>query len=174
MKCKRLLIALFFVLVSSFVHAQEYPKVGLSGSLQGSQFGVQVPVWVGEKTVIAPAFEFKFAEKVGTDIGIALTPRFYFQKKTISPYIGFRIGALINKPYSHPNIFTGTTEEESTTYDFLGGLAFGGEYFLADHFSFGVELQANMTKSDPESDRFGNPGKINVNTGTMLIATVYF
>lgn len=172
MKCKRLSIALLFVFVCSSLYAQENAKIGLSGTLQGSQFGVQVPIWVGEKVVLAPAFEFKYAEKVGTDIGFALAPRFYFQKKTISPYVGIRVGAIINIPYSYPIPFL--SEEEDSTYDFLGGLAFGGEYFVGDQFSLGVEMQANLTKSDPQSNRFGNPGKININTGTMLSATIYF
>src|SRR6056297_3850703 len=122
MKCKRLPVTLLFVFVCSLLYAQENAKIGISGTLQGSQFGVQVPIWVGDKVSVAPAFEFKYAEKVGTDIGFALAPRFYFQKKTISPYIGARVGALINVPYSDPNMSTFNSDEEDSTYDFLGGL----------------------------------------------------
>jgi hypothetical protein len=53
-------------------------------------------------------------------------------------------------------------------------VAFGAEYFLSDSFSFGVEAQGNLTKSDENSSRFGNPGGVNFNTGAMVSATVYF
>jgi hypothetical protein len=75
---------------------------------------------------------------------------------------------LIKIPSSENEIIT------KTQIDILGGLAFGGEYFLTDNFSFGVEAQGNLTKSDENSFRFGNPGKINFNTGTMISATIYF
>ena len=58
--------------------------------------------------------------------------------------------------------------------DIIGGVALGGEYFLSDHFSFGVEAQANVTRSDNQSFRFGNPGGLTLNTATAVLATVYF
>ena len=114
------------------------------------------------------AFDLKFAEKIGTDFGIALVPRFYLKKDKIAPYFGLRAGVLINKPSSENEVDT------ETKLDLLGGVAFGGEYFLSDYFSFGVEVQGNLTKSDKNSNRFGNPDGINFNTGTLISATVYF
>ncbi len=107
-------------------------------------------------------------KKLGLDIGFALAPRFYLKKEKISPYVGLKVGTLINKPSSENKIDT------ETKIDLLGGLAFGGEYFLSDNFSFGVEIQGNLTKSDENSYRFGNPGGVNFNTSTMISATVYF
>lgn len=168
MKLKYLLLSLILLLVSISSYSQEPKKIGLSGSLQDNQFGILIPIWMGEKFVLAPAFDLKIAEKAGTDFAIALVPRFYFSKEKLSPYFGLKFGTFINKPYTENDV------DPDTKLDILGGLAFGGEYFLSEHFSFGVEVQANLTKSDDNSYRFGNPGKINFNTGTMIAATVYF
>lgn len=165
---KRLALPLIFILFSSLLYSQESKKIGISGSIQGNQYGISIPIWLGEKFVLAPAFDLKFAEKVGTDFGVALAPRYYLKKEKISPYLGLRIGVLINNPSSENNIDT------ETKVDLLGGLAFGGEYFLSDNFSFGVEIQGNVTKSDENSNRFGNPDGISFNIGTMVSATVYF
>ncbi|UTW67981.1 hypothetical protein KFE94_07650 [bacterium SCSIO 12643] len=165
---KRILLPLIFILFSTSLFSQGSKQVGISGSIQGSQFGVYVPIWLGEKFVIAPALDIAFAEKIGTDFGFSIGPRYYFQKAKVSPYAGLRIGALINKPSSD------NTTDTETKVDLLGGLAFGGEYFLSDNFSFGVELQGNFTKSDENSYRFGNPDGLNFNTGTVILATLYF
>lgn len=168
MKGKLLQLIVIFILSSTFLYSQESKRIGLSGSIQGNQFGILVPIWLGEKFAIAPAFDLKIAEKVGIDFGIALAPRFYFKKEKIAPYFGLKVGALINKPSSENVI------DPKTKVDLLGGVAFGGEYFLSDNFSFGVEVQGNLTKSDKNSNRFGNPDGINFNTGTMISATIYF
>ena len=142
--------------------------IGLSGSIQASQFGILIPIWLGDKFVIAPSFEIKIAESVGGDYSFGLSPRYYFKTEKLSPYAGLKIGALIN---------TLTSENQNTTsvkIDYLFGLAFGAEYFLSNSFSFGVEAQANLTKSDENSYRFGNPDGMVFNTGTMITATVYF
>jgi len=56
----------------------------------------------------------------------------------------------------------------------LAGLNFGGEYYISEHFSVGIEAQGNLTKSDKNSGRFGNPGGVNINLATMIFATMYF
>lgn len=168
MKGKLILLMLILTLSSTFLYSQESKRIGLSGSIQNSQFGILVPIWLGEKFAVAPAFDLKVAEKIGTDFGIALVPRFYLKKEKIAPYFGLRAGVLINKPSSENEVDT------ETKLDLLGGVAFGGEYFLSDYFSFGVEVQGNLTKSDKNSNRFGNPDGINFNTGTLISATIYF
>ncbi|NOR86038.1 MAG: hypothetical protein GQ527_00370 [Bacteroidales bacterium] len=141
---------------------------GLSGSIQGNQFGILIPIWLGQKFVIAPSFEIKIAESIGGDYSFGLSPRYYFKTEKLSPYAGLKIGTLLNT-------LTSENENSSTVkIDYLFGLAFGAEYFLSNNFSFGVEAQANMTKSDENSYRFGNPGGIVFNTGTMITASVYF
>jgi hypothetical protein len=86
MKRKLLPLILIFIICSTFSYAQESNRIGLSGSIQANQFGILVPVWLGEKFVLAPAFDLKFAEKIGTDFGIAIAPRFYLKKEKFSPY----------------------------------------------------------------------------------------
>lgn len=54
------------------------------------------------------------------------------------------------------------------------GIGVGGEYFLGDKFSVGVEAQLNATHSSKTSSRFGNPGGWNINTASAVLATVYF
>ena len=157
---------LFSVQFLSF--GQENAKIGLSGSIQQSQFGILMPIWVGETFVLAPAFDLKYAEKVATDFSIGLVPRFYFRKEKLSPYIGFKFATLLTIPSGDSEI------EAETQVDLMGGMAFGGEYFLTDIFSVGVEVQGNITKSDEFSYRFGNPDGVNFNTGTMISATLYF
>jgi hypothetical protein len=64
-------------------------------------------------------------------------------------------------------------EGDSVT-DIIAGLGFGGDFFLDEQFSLGVELQGNFTFSDEGSMRFGNPGGINFNTASQITASIYF
>ena len=138
-------------------------KVGLSASLQASQVDILLPIWVTNRFSIAPAFGMVWADGGGSDVHLAIVPRFYFHKEKVAPYLGLKAGALIASP----------SKGESTT-DWITGLAIGGEYFLDDYFSFGVESQLNVTISSEKSTRFGNPGKANANTAAAVFATVYF
>ena len=166
---KRILFSLFAVLLlSSTSFSQGETKIGISGSVQANQLGILLPVRINERVVVAPAFDFKFAETVGVDFSVGLVPRFYLNDEKLAPYFGLKFGAMINIP-SSDNVI-----DDETKVDFLGGLAFGAEYFLSESFSFGVEAQGNVTKSAENSYRFGNPGGINFNTATMISATIYF
>jgi len=98
-----------------------------------------------------------------TDIRLGIVPRFFFSRDKVAPYIGGRIGLMWR------NSNTGWSEP-----DWLIGGAFGGEYFVDQHFSLGIESQVNLTISNTNSSRFGNPGKKNINTATAFFATVYF
>jgi hypothetical protein len=113
--------------------------------------------------VLAPALSTQFVQDAGSDIGIGLVPRFYFKTEKLAPYIGGRVAALFNLP----------KEGEKST-DMVAGLSFGGEYFFNRHFSLGVEAQGNFTFSDENLSRFGNPGSTNFNTGSAIIANIYF
>jgi hypothetical protein len=161
-----LLSALFTPLAGVIAYCQEggfETKVGLSASLQSTQFDIMVPIWASDHFSIAPAFGAVWADEGGSDIHLGLVPRFFFHKDKIAPYVGARIGLLIAAPKGG----------ESTT-DVITGVAFGGEYFLDEYFSFGVESQINVTISSEKSARFGNPGKANLNTAAAVFATVYF
>ncbi len=50
----------------------------------------------------------------------------------------------------------------------------GGEYFFSSSFSVGIEAQLNLTFSDKNSVRFANPGGTNLNTGSVIYASIYF
>jgi hypothetical protein len=164
------IIFLFYITIV-FQQARSQPinadgtKVGITGLVQGSQFDILVPIWLDEHFSLSPGIGLKWIEDGGTDVAISITPRFFFFKEKLryAPYIGGRIGILFYKTKDLPNLT-----------DLIVGLCVGGEYFLHDHFSFGAEGQLNLTKSDPKSIRFGNPGKITMNTATAIYATFYF
>ncbi len=141
--------------------------IGISGTIQTTQFGIAIPIWAGSHTTISPAFDFQWGQKIGTDYGIGLVPRFYFSTKKLAPYLGLR-GGLIHFTPAKEN-----TSETATT-DWVAGLEGGAEYFFDPRFSVGVEIQGNFTKSDKNSMRFGNPGNWNFNLATMVSANVYF
>jgi len=168
MKLKTNYLVLTLLMLSCAAIAQNKVKVGLTGSLQGGLYGISVPFWVGQKTVIAPAIDFKYGESIGTDFSVGMETRFYLKTEKIRPYYGFKLGAAFNIPSSDNTI------NDKTTIDAVAGIAFGGEYFLSENFSVGVEAQGNLTKSAEDSDRFGNPGGINFNTATRVSATIYF
>ena len=166
---KTVIFTLFvFLLASTCLFSQTKRKIGLSGSLQSNQLGISVPIWMSEKIVLAPSVGFQFAEKIGTDLSVGLAPRYYLKNEQLAPYFGLKLGAAINMPSSENTI------DESTKVDLVGGVAFGAEYFIAEHFSLGVEAQGNCTKSAKNSNRFGNPDGFNINTATMVSATIYF
>jgi hypothetical protein len=164
MKTKHILLFAIVILGMGSAKAQLTNKVGLTAYLQGTQYGISVPIWFNEKWMLAPALQFNYSDNSGTNAGLALAPRYYFKREKIAPYVGIRLGAMMNKPSNGSN----------TLVDLFGGAAFGGEYFLSNNFSFGVEAQLNGSLSDEASSRFANPGGFNVNVGTMFSATVYF
>lgn len=140
---------------------------GISATIQTAQYGVMIPFWIGKHFSVAPAFDFQWGDKIGTDYAIGIIPKFYFSTKKLSPYFGLRGGFASFVP-------TKDNESETRTTDWIAGLAFGAEYFIDPRFSIGVELQGNATKSDKNSMRFGNPGNWNFNLATMVSANVYF
>ena len=137
--------------------------MGISASLQSGQFDILVPVWATNTFSIAPALGLLWAEDGGTDFRFALVPRFYFRKDKVAPFIGGRVGVLVSNPKGGTN-----------ATDWIVGLSGGGEYFLDDHFSLGIESQLNLSISDKTSNRFGNPGRLTLNTAAAAYATFYF
>lgn len=173
MKSKAILISLILITLTMKGFSQDSKRTGISGTLQSNQFGVMLPIWLDEHWLLAPAMDFAYAgnkTQKGLELGIALAPRYYFRKATVSPYVGLRAGAIITW-MKQDNVYDST---EENTVDLLAGAAFGGEYFISEYFSLGIEVQGNATKSDNKSSSFGNPGGINFNTATMVMATVYF
>ena len=166
---KLAVLTLIIMSLSTTLFSQDSTRVGISGTIQGNQYGILVPIFITENFALVPAIEIIYAESVGLDLGIAIAPRYYIKKSKLSPYCGLKLGIIMNEPLSESK-----ETSNSTAVDLLGGLAFGAEYFLSNNLSFGIELQGNITKSGKNSNRFGNPDGININTGTMLFATIYF
>ncbi len=161
---KNLSIVFLFIAFSVLVYGQEQnaTRIGISTIIQGSQIDLLVPIKT-ESFSIAPSFGLLWAQDGGTDIHLGIIPRFYLTHGKAKPYLGGRVGILIYSP-----------NQGSTTTDYLIGLSGGGEYFLNEHFSFGVEAQLNLTISDSNSLRFGNPGKDNLNTASAVFVSYYF
>lgn len=166
---KRNWLVLGFILIcSTWAHAQsDGPltglKWGLSASIQDNQFGVMVPIFLSDCFQLSPAFELKLAQKIGTDIGIGLVSRHYlWNHGKLSPYWGLRAG-----------IITFIGDNTSFSPDIIAGGSFGLEYFLSRGFSIGLEPQLNFVFSGKESQRVGNPGKMNANTATVVLVNIY-
>lgn len=163
----RLLTIVGLFCLPALAHAQSrVPSpgtIGLSASLQAAQFDVFVPIWVSDRFVVAPAIGIAWVEGMSTSIAIGVAPRLYVNTDPVGAYVGVRAGVLLTSP-----------DEGSSTTDIVVGGTFGGEYFLSSSFSLGVESQLNLTISDKESTRFGNPGRMNLNTGAAAYATIYF
>lgn len=166
MKKNNLILAVILCVVfMSVINAQENNRTwGISAAIQDTQLDILFPIWTGANNVIAPAIGVIYIGESGTDLRIGLLDRIFFNAtENIKPFIGLRAGALFTMP-----------DEGDTVTDYIVGVLGGGEYFFSDNFSVGVEAQLNMSISDEESGRFGNPGGTNINTATALFATVYF
>lgn len=170
MNCKKAfyILSVFTTLAINSEAQEATRKVGLSATLQGSQYGIAVPIWAGKKYVVEPNVFIKSAQSIGSQFGLGIAQRFYFNKKTLAPYGGVTVGAIVTAPSST------AIPKSDTQIDILAGASIGAEYFIAPQFSFRVEAQANFTKSDENSNQFGNPGNVNFNTSTLVSASIYF
>ncbi len=137
-------------------------KLGLSASLQSDQFDIMIPIR-SEKFAFVPAIAFASVSDVATDLGFGAAVRFHMSEGKIVPYAGFRVAVFIMNPKNGDSLT-----------DYAYGPNVGGEYFLDDRFSIGIEGQVNITKSDEFSNRFGNPNGTNINTASSIFATFYF
>jgi hypothetical protein len=138
-------------------------SIGLSASLQGSQLDYIVPIWINDRIVAQPSLRAINLEQSMSDLGIGFGIRYNINGENVITYLGFRGGALILFPKGGKGIA-----------DYVTGPFFGGEYFFVDKFSAGVEAQLNVSISDDDSYRFGDPGKANLNTATSVYVTFYF
>lgn len=163
MKLSQFLIAAPFIVLFNFRSQAQVQagQVGIAASLQSLQLDFTIPIWVGDRIVVAPSVGFMSSSEHITDIDLGAAFRAYLSKEKLSPYLGVRGAAFI------------LTNGSSTTDKLLGAF-FGAEYFLDSHFSVGGELQLNATFSDQYSNRFGNPNGTNINNATGLYATFYF
>ena len=142
MKATKLLLLTGILLLStSAAFAQDRPDegtVGITASLQSNQTNIKVPIWASEKIVIAPVVGLTHQDDNFTTLNVGLTPRFYQSLgDDFATYIGAQ-GILQHT----------STEAGADNSDFLLGALGGGEYFLDEHFSLGVEGQLNFGIAD--------------------------
>jgi hypothetical protein len=170
MACSKPLIRLVTLLAISQACATvalsgEPPQrgMGLMAAVQDEQMDIIVPMWVTPNVTLAPAVRLVSVSDGYSDIGLGGIVRFYQRGQVVSPYVGIRGMALIFSP----NGADGWT-------DILAGAAVGGDYFIDQHLSLGVEAQLNATFSSDASTRFGNPGGTNINSAMGAFVAVYF
>lgn len=166
----RNLLAIVLFLLPALSYGQDQTsgniKKGLTVSVQNSELGIMMPFYLSKKFILAPGFQFAYASKVGTDIVVGLSTKSFIKDQTnIRPYWGVKAGL----GYYNPD-----ATDTSNQIDFILGAAVGVEYFFSQNFSIGIEPQLNLSISDDESNRFGNPGGTGLNTATMLTANIYF
>ncbi len=131
-------------------------SVGLRASIQSNQTNLEVPIWLTESISLAPVFGLNHREDSFTSLNLGVAPRFYQDLgDNFASYIGARGILQRTSPEVGP---------EDT--DFLLGATGGGEYFLDDHFSLGVEGQLNFLFNDNGNDAF--------TTGAAISGTYYF
>lgn len=169
---KLIYISFLFVIVLpvKLIAQQDSVKrtIGLSAVVQSNEFGVNVPIWINDRFVLAPSLGFSIAEAAGSELSVGATAKAYLSTgKQLMPYFALRAGSIITTPPTE-------SVSKENSIDLFLGLGFGGEYFLAPNFSFGVEAQGNFTKSDETSTLFGNPGGNNFNLATIITANIYF
>lgn len=154
-----LLAAIFLATETTF--AQSRPAegaVGISASVQSSQTNIKVPIWASENIVIAPLVGITHQDDNFTQLNVGINPRFYQSLgDDFATYIGLQ-GILQQTSFDDNQ-----TNDES---DFLIGASGGGEYFLDEHFSLGVEGQLNFLLNDNNSNV--------ISTATALTGTFYF
>ena len=161
--CLIVMISVVFASMASAAMPPAAGTIGLMASMQSEQVDILVPCWVSASINLAPSARFVSIGDAYSDYGVGASLRFYRRSENVSPYVGIRSMAL----FVSPKTGNGWT-------DFVIGGAFGGDYFLDEHFSVGVEAQLNVTKSAEESTRFGNPGGTNINSAMGVFAAVYF
>jgi hypothetical protein len=141
--------------------------VGISASLQNNVYGINIPIWLSQKFVLAPTLGVNYAGNVGTDYTIGIMPKIYLKEANkLASFIDIKLAGIFNSPQS--------SFDKNSKTDLVVGIGFGGEYFFNDNFSVGAEFQGNLTSSDSNSNRFGNPGNVNFNLATAVTVNVYF
>jgi len=153
-----LALVIFASLNSGYAQEEMTRRFGLTGSLQGGQTTILVPLWLGDRLTVAPGFNLLWIDGGTTNIGLQVTPRLYFDMNRIAPYISGTIGVLLNMPNGGGD-----------TTNLILGIGMGGEYFINPKFSMGVEARLNGAVAD-----FSGANNLTIITATAVHANVYF
>lgn len=164
LKCSSLLLSILTLMSISFSQEVEDRKRGISSTIQENQIGIAYTYWLSSKSAILPQFSVLWVEDSGNDVNISCSiRRFREGKNDVKPFMSFGV-----------SLMRLDIKDESIVNDYVVGLGLGAEYSVTEQLSLAIEHQLNFAISDDESSRFGNPGGLNINTGTILIATIYF
>lgn len=158
---KIILLFVTMALGTTAAYAQTRPDagtVGLSATLQGSQTNIEIPIWASDNIVIAPVVGIIHQDDSFSSFNIGLSPRFY---QTLNSDFATYIGAQGIIQYTSVD---GARDDENS--DFLLGASGGGEYFLDEHFSLGVEGQLNFLFEENEDN--------SIYTAAAVVGTFYF
>ena len=93
-----LALVIFASLNSGYAQEEMTRRFGLTGSLQGGQTTILVPLWLGDRLTVAPGFSLLWVDGGTTNIGLMVTPRLYFDMNRIAPYISGTVGVMLNMP----------------------------------------------------------------------------
>ncbi|MBI4946505.1 MAG: hypothetical protein HY840_08905 [Bacteroidetes bacterium] len=157
-------VSFFLVSVSVLIAKEDNDKsIALGASFQGAQTDILCQFWLTDNATAGPFLRFLSVEDMASELGIGLFGKIYFYKQKVAPFFGWQLGIIQGMPKVGDN-----------TTDIVLGLGIGGDYFFDSNFSVGIQASLNFTKSDEKSNRFGNPGGLNVNTSTSLNAFIYF
>jgi len=130
-------------------------------SVYSTSFRILFPFWIGEHSVLEPTFGLN-RRQVGDyhydKFNIGSTLRFHSHILERVPYFGFYLNII--------------REGETPIVNVELGPVLGGEYFLSDHFSLGIEARLVLTMYDV--DTHPRDRVFTWNTQGMLAARVYF
>ena len=132
-------------------------KWGLGASLQGGQTAVFVPIWLSPTFMLAPTASLNYVENTSTTIGAGVFVKIFPHMARIAPFWG--LGATTSTV-----IISGGGGSNTTI---IPAVFFGGEFFINQRFSFGV--QPTVAVVIPP-----NSGPLQINTATLLYATIFF
>ncbi len=161
-----IVVFILVVIISNNNFAQEsyHGTWGITAALNAAETDILFPIWTDNNNYIAPAIGLTSIGSFNTDLSAGLVLHHYIKFDLhFSPFLGLRGGAIFGIP-----------KQGTGTIDAVAGVLAGGEYFFNSHFSVGVEAQLNFSFSDKNSTRFGNPGGMNINTGSLVFASIYF
>ena len=172
--CMVLLTGVIFPVLSSAQEGRSH-KVGISAAVREDQTEIMFPIWTSGNSAVVPSFAISHEATVGTWYSLGLALRGYLGTGKAVPYIGLHGAAMV----------TNYDAYESSWTDVILGPVVGGEYFLADRFSLGVEARLDVTiEGDREVPPYYYPdyyiysqktsGHTLVNSSALAQATFYF
>lgn len=161
--CKQTILILFIILTSSYAQESAKHSFGLTASFSGAQLDILFPIRIGQQFTLSPGVGLASFGNNYTELHLSIAPKIYLTQGVVKPFLGGRAVYLNSTP-----------EKGEAVTDYLVGLLAGGEYFIDEQFSFGIETQLNFSISDIKSLRFGNPDEVNINTATIIFLSIYF